>query len=110
MKRQVFKHHWAGWLPVLLANTVYSIFHPFPAADEYPHVVNGEMEEMGYKVSPVLAGKLNVRSPMAMICLLIRIIFFFPHCSNMPQSYFQSFKQKILPAVYTGMTSKETMM
>lgn len=94
---------------MLLAN-MCSIFHPFPAADEYAHVVNGEMEEMGYKVSPVLAGKLYVRSPMAMICLLIHIIFLFPHCSNMPQSYFQSFKQKVLLTVYTGMTSKETMM
>lgn len=68
---------------MLLANPVYSIFHPFPAADEYPHVVNGETEEMAYNVSPVLASKPNVPSPMAMISLLIHIISLFPHCSNM---------------------------
>lgn len=32
---------------MLLASTVYNIFHRFLATDEYLHVISGKMEEKG---------------------------------------------------------------
>ena len=72
----MFKHHSAGWLPLVLANTIYNIFHPFPATDEYPHVVNREMEGKG--LANVGWQTRCSESHMVVICLLIHIVPLFP--------------------------------
>lgn len=66
IEESVYKHHWAGWLPVLVANTTQSGFHPFVAKYGYPHVVNGKWRRSD---TLTLIHKPNVQSSVAMICL-----------------------------------------